>query len=182
MAWDLLWYGRCWDRPAQSPGYGSGKHLSWSFCQLFSTHTARMSSSALLWLEKNRVSSPALRPSWPAHLLSLQPGPALLCCLGEVQGLFSPILQLVRTSSPYRMTLGTLSPPPQAARARSQGGHLLDNKRALFYPSLYLLWLPSSTSSLCKVIFIRSINYWVHCLNLLTIICFTNFIYICSKV
>lgn len=56
-------------------------------------------------LHRREIVGPAmLTPSRPAHL-PLSTGSAQLCCLGEMQGLLSQVLQLVRSraSSPRRI-------------------------------------------------------------------------------
>jgi hypothetical protein len=40
-------------------------------------------------------------PSGPAYKQSLQPGPALPCCPGEVQGQLSQVLQLVKDMASF---------------------------------------------------------------------------------
>ena len=62
--------------------------------------------------------SPALKPA--AHWQPPQPGPALLCCSGHLQGFLSSVLQLVRDkdSAPVPMTPGWVSCLLQVARGK----------------------------------------------------------------
>lgn len=78
--------------PVQSPGSGCER-----------SELVRMSERS----ECQNAGSLALQPSGLAHQQSLQSGPTLSCCPGEVQHLFSLLLQLVRNmaSSSILMTL-----------------------------------------------------------------------------
>ena len=76
-----------WLLPHRNPSPKKGKmaaHMSsWRVAQ------------ATSWQGSGRTSSPMLLPLESVHLHPLRPGPAQLCCSGEVQGLFSWVLQLV---------------------------------------------------------------------------------------
>jgi hypothetical protein len=81
-------------RPTQSPESWCGWYLSWSACQLSSTHTTRVSSPLLTQLVYPTSNTPTNKEKTQlsrshalvlAHPQPSQPGPALLCCPGEVQ-------------------------------------------------------------------------------------------------
>lgn len=69
--------------------------------------------SPMLQQESGWTSSSTPTSLGLAHLQPWQPGPVLLCCPGQVQGLTSQVLQQVRdrASSPVLMTPGPALPP-----------------------------------------------------------------------
>ena len=71
-----------------------------------------------------RVSFPMLTPSGPGLSTLLPPGPALLCCLGEVQGLLFQVLQLVRGWVLQPVRGGVSSAQPLVPGSCPDQGHL----------------------------------------------------------
>jgi hypothetical protein len=67
-----------------------------------------------------------LRGIWPALMAILQPGPALLCCPGKVQGPLSRVLQLMRdmASCPILMTPALTLLPAVVMRKKGEKNHL----------------------------------------------------------